>query len=57
MVRLALTTQLQYAVLDASCDFIFNIEAARTPRQTVVTESGEKHRVGLYVLESEATHV
>jgi len=24
--------------------------------QTVVTESGEKHRVGLYVLESEASH-
>ena len=39
MVRLALTTQLEYEVLDASCDFIFNIEAARTPRQTVVTES------------------
>ncbi len=38
MVRLMLTTQLEYEVLDASCDFIFNIEAARTPRQTVVTE-------------------
>lgn len=29
----------------------------KTLWQTVVTESGEKHRVGLYVLESEATHV
>ena len=39
MVRLVLKTQLEYEVLDASCDFIFNIEAARTQRQTVVTES------------------
>ena len=39
MVRLAFTTQLEYEVLDASCDFIFNIQAAHTPRQTVVEES------------------
>ena len=39
MVRMALITQLEYEVLDAGCDFIFNIEAARTPRQSVVTES------------------
>ena len=39
MVTMAFTTQLEYEVLDASCDFIFNIEAARTPRQKVVAES------------------
>jgi transglutaminase-like putative cysteine protease len=39
MVRLELSTQLGYEVLDAGCDFIFNIHAAHTPRQTVVHES------------------
>jgi transglutaminase-like putative cysteine protease len=39
MVRLELSTQLAYEVLDAGCDFIFNIHAARTARQTVVEES------------------
>jgi transglutaminase-like putative cysteine protease len=39
MVRLELSTQLSYEVIDAGCDFIFNIHAARTPRQTVVHES------------------
>ena len=39
MVRLELSTQLAYEVLDAGCDFIFNIHAAHTPRQTVVHES------------------
>ena len=39
MVRLELSTQLDYEVLDAGCDFIFNIHAARTSRQTVVHES------------------
>jgi transglutaminase-like putative cysteine protease len=39
MVRMAFSTQLEYGVLDAGCDFIFNIQAAYTPRQTVVEES------------------
>ena len=39
MLRLELSTQLGYEVLDAGCDFIFNIHAAHTPRQTVVHES------------------
>ena len=39
MVRMAFTTQLEYEVLDAGCDFIFNIQAAHTARQTVVEES------------------
>ncbi len=39
MVRLELSTQLDYDVLDAGCDFIFSVQAARTPRQTVVHES------------------
>ncbi len=39
MVRLALTTQLEYEVIDSGCDFIFNIQAAFTSRQTVVEES------------------
>ncbi len=38
MVRMAFSTQLAYEVLDAGCDFIFNIQAAYTPRQTVVQE-------------------
>ena len=38
MVTMALSTQLEYEVLDDSCDFIFNIQAAFTPRQTVVQE-------------------
>ena len=39
MVRLELSTQLAYEVLDAGCDFIFSIHAAHTPRQTVVHEA------------------
>ena len=39
MVRMAFSTQLEYEVLDAGCDFIFNLQAAYTPRQTVVAES------------------
>ena len=39
MLRLELSTQLGYEVLDAGCDFIFNVHAAHTPRQTVVHES------------------
>ena len=39
MVRMALSTQLEYEVFDVGCDFIFNIQAAFTPRQQVVEES------------------
>ncbi len=39
MLRLELSTQLGYEVLDAGCDFIFNVHAAHTPRQIVVHES------------------
>lgn len=39
MVRMAFSTQLEYEVLDPGCDFIFNIQAAYTPRQTVLEES------------------
>ena len=39
MVRLELSTQLDYEVLDAGCDFIFSIQAAHTSRQKVVRES------------------
>ena len=39
MLRLELSTQLGYEVLDAGCDFIFNVHAAHMPRQTVVHES------------------
>lgn len=38
MVRMAFSTQLEYEVLDAGCDFFFNIQAAYTPRQRVVEE-------------------
>ena len=41
MVRLELSTQLSYEIFDAPCSFIFNIEAAHTPRQTVLNESLE----------------
>lgn len=39
MLRLEISTQLDYEVLTPTCDFIFNIQAAHTPRQTVVSET------------------
>ena len=39
MVRMAFSTSLQYDILDAGCDFIFNVQAAYTPRQTAMDES------------------
>jgi transglutaminase-like putative cysteine protease len=39
MVRLEFSTQLGYEVFEPGCDFIFNIQAAHTPRQTVISES------------------
>ena len=41
MVRLEFSTQLAYEVMPPGADFIFNIQAAYTSRQTVVTESLE----------------
>ena len=38
MVRLELSTELGYEVGAPGCDFIFNIQAAYTPRQIVVSE-------------------
>jgi transglutaminase-like putative cysteine protease len=39
MVRLEFSTVLGYEVSAPGCDFIFNIQAAHTPRQVVVHES------------------
>ena len=39
MVRLEFSTELAYEVASPGCDFIFNIHAAYTPRQQVITES------------------
>ncbi|MES2414022.1 MAG: transglutaminase family protein [Pseudomonadota bacterium] len=38
MVRLEFSTELGYEVSGGPCDFIFNIQAAYTPRQIVVSE-------------------
>ncbi len=38
MVRLEFSTELSYEVGQSGADFIFNVQAARTPRQTVVSE-------------------
>ncbi|WP_341915393.1 transglutaminase family protein [Polaromonas sp. YR568] len=39
MVRLKFSIELNYQVADAGCDFIFNIHAAHTPEQAVVSET------------------
>lgn len=39
MVRLEFSTELAYEVSGAPCDFIFNIQAAYTPRQIVINET------------------
>ena len=39
MLRLEFSTELGYEILEPGCDFIFNIQAAYTPRQFVVHES------------------
>lgn len=39
MVRLKFSIELGYQVADAGCDFIFNIHAAQTRQQTVLTET------------------
>lgn len=39
MVRLEFSIELAYQVADAGCDFVFNIHAAQTPQQRVVSET------------------
>src|SRR5688572_5637997 len=39
LIRLSFTIQLKYEIAEAPADFVFNIHAARTSRQTVVSES------------------
>lgn len=39
MIRLQLSLELDYVIFDPGCDFVFNIHAARTPRQQVVEEA------------------
>ena len=39
MIRLKLALELNYEVLDGACDFIFNIHAAHTARQVVLSET------------------
>lgn len=41
MIRLNLSILLRYEITNQASDFIFNIHAAQTPQQTVVTESLE----------------
>lgn len=38
MVRMKFSIELVYEIIDASADFIFNIEAAETPHQAIVSE-------------------
>ncbi|WP_374245568.1 transglutaminase family protein [Zoogloea sp.] len=47
MVRLKFSVELKYAVAAPGCDFIFNIHAAHTRRQRVVTEMME---IGQFLL-------
>ena len=39
MVRMKFSIELAYEIYDTSADFIFNIEAAETPHQTIVSET------------------
>jgi transglutaminase-like putative cysteine protease len=39
MVRMKFSIELAYDIVDASADFIFNIEAAQTPHQRLVSEN------------------
>ena len=39
MVRLKFSIELNYQVADAGCDFIFNIHAAQTREQTLLSET------------------
>ncbi|RZI91912.1 MAG: transglutaminase family protein, partial [Rubrivivax sp.] len=39
MIKLEIALELDYDISEPGCDFIFNIHAARTPRQQVLHES------------------
>lgn len=39
MIRLSFSIQLKYEIAESPADFVFNIHAARTPSQTIVSES------------------
>ncbi len=39
MTRLEISIDLDYQIIESGCDFIFNIHAAHTPRQRVLSES------------------
>lgn len=39
MIRLRIALELDYEIADPGCDFVFNIHAAHTARQRVVTEA------------------
>ena len=45
MVRLEFPTELNYEVGAPGADFIFNVQAARIPRQAVVTESQQLSQI------------
>lgn len=53
MVRLEFSVQLGYQVFEHPGDFILNIQAAQTPRQTVVTEKLEISPALLPVIDSD----
>ena len=49
MIRLAFATELRYDIAEQPADFVFNIHAARTPRQTVVSEHLDRSAAGARV--------
>lgn len=58
MVRLKISIELAYQVLDSSCDFVFNIHPAITLNQHVVSESVSVNQVarpGIFVHEDDGT--
>jgi transglutaminase-like putative cysteine protease len=56
MVRLNFSIQLEYQIADHPGDFIFNIHAAQTPRQTVVSERLDLNRAVQSTIESDMRH-
>ncbi|HSI59272.1 MAG TPA: transglutaminase family protein [Ideonella sp.] len=57
MIRLRLSLELDYQIVDPNCDFIFNIHAAHTARQRVVTEGlGLSQNLVPRIDTDEATH-
>jgi len=53
MVRMSFSIQLYYRVRDAPADFIFNIHAAHTPRQVVVSENLQVDPYGAPAIEAD----